>query len=520
MAAIRLRGQSIGWFVAVLLAGCAGDAAESTPPAASIQPTSIRRTWVDRPGSSHAAVHAAGATVQYYGGPVTPNAKVYVVWWGNPANINSAVTAAHGGIADFFAGITNSSFMDWLNEYNTNITVQKGSHMGSAGSGQRIGRGNYAGTLTLSNIPSGNVTDAQIQTTLDQAFVAGTLPPPDDNTLYAIYFPSGVTISLDGATSCTAFGAYHEAIIETQRHDAYYLVMPDCGSSFAEITSVSTHELVEAMTDNLPTAGSNPDYPQAWNDTMGNEVGDLCEGTDGTVATPLGMFTVQSIWDERTKGCKTFSSDANDFNVAISPNVATVALNATSTFTVQTATSAGSAQTLTLAVAGPTGVTATVSPTMITSGATATLTVTATNPSAQTGLQVVVRADATSGTVVQTHTAALLLSTTTPVPVDLGPSPEDLAQAAADLAQVAEDLSQGARDLARPPEGANAASPSDLSSLGIGGGGGPSPPSPTGACSYVVGASASTLDGSWAEATLIVLASLFLAWRRRPRHAY
>ena len=145
-------------------------------------------------------------------GAVIPNAKVYVVWWGNPANLNPAITAAHGGIADFYAGVLNSNFIDWLNEYNTNINAQAGSHLNQPGTDQRIGRGNYAGTLTLSNIPSGNVTDAQIQATLDQAFAAGTLPPPDENTIYAIYFPNNVSINLGGSTSCSSFGAYRLVI--------------------------------------------------------------------------------------------------------------------------------------------------------------------------------------------------------------------------------------------------------------------------------------------------------------------
>ena len=264
------------------------------------------------------------------------------------------------------------------------------------------------------------------------------LPPPDDNSIYALYFPTGVSITLDGSKSCSAFGAYHDAIIETTRHNVYYLVMPDCGSSFKGVTSVSTHELIEAVTDNVPTPGSTPDYPQAWNDSMGNEMGDLCDGTNGTVTTDFGMFTVQAIWDERSKSCKSFSTDANDFNVAVSPNVATVSLGAAKTFTVKTAVSAGSAQMLTLSATAPTGVTATITPTTVTAGGTAAVTVTATNPAATSGLQVIVRADATAGTTVQTHTAALLLSTDSD-PVDLGAAPADLAEAPADLAQAGDN---------------------------------------------------------------------------------
>src|SRR5260221_7341742 len=109
---------------------------------------------VDRPRSPNPfpVRNTAGATMIYYGGPVIPNAKVYVVWWGNPANLNPAITAAHGGIADFYAGVMNSNFIDWLNEYDTNINAQAGSHLGQPGTGQRISRGNYAGTLTLANV--------------------------------------------------------------------------------------------------------------------------------------------------------------------------------------------------------------------------------------------------------------------------------------------------------------------------------------------------------------------------------
>jgi hypothetical protein len=456
-------------------------------------------------GAARTPVPNAGPTARYYGGTVTANAKVYVVWWGDPSKINSAVTAAHGGIADFFAGVLNSNFMDWLNEYSTNISVQAGSHMGNAGTGQFIGRGNYAGTFTLTNIPSGNVTDAQVQTTLDAAFAAGTLPPPDDNAIYAVYFPTGVSISLDGSTSCAGFGAYHEAILETTRHNTYYLVMPDCGDSFKGWTSVSTHELVEAMTDNVPTPANSPDYPQAWNDTMGNEMGDLCNGS-GTVTTDFGSFTVQTIWDERTQACKTFSSDAKDFNVAVSPNVATVSLNAPMNLTVKTATSAGAAQSLTLTVTAPTGFTATLNPTTVMSGGTAALTVTATTASPPTGVQIVVRADATSGTTVQTHTAALLL-TTSSVPADLGAAPADMAAGAADMAQGS--------------TGGDGNSTDDMA-LGNGNGGnGETPPSMPKGCGCVIGAAtpAGALDGTWLPATLLLLAFAQLALRRRRARA-
>jgi hypothetical protein len=216
------------------------------------------------------------------------------------------------------------------------------------------------------------------------------------------------------------------------------------------------------------------------------------------VMTPLGMFTVQNIWDERTQACKLFSSDANDFNVALSPNTATVAANATTTYIVQTSVVAGAAQMLTLSVKAPMGVTATVSPTTIMSGATATLTVTATTPS-QAGMQVVVRADATAGNAVQTHTAALLVSTNADS-VDLGGAPTDLGAAAADLAQPA--------------------AAGDGDDMGLGGTGGDGVPGSTPkGCGCAVGAatSANVLDGAAPQASLLFLA--IIGWLARRRRA-
>jgi serine protease len=403
-----MRHSFVCFSLVVAAAGCG-----SSPDTASSDEAAQSTVPVDFPGKAHGMTPAAAAkaTLQYYGGPVIPSPKVYVVWWGDPSKINPVLTATKGGIADYFAGITNSKFMDWMNEYDTTIATQVGSHKGSAGTGQRIGRGNYVSTITMSDVPAGNVTDQQIQDTLNKAFDAGTLPEPDENTIYAIYFPASVSISLDqNGTSCSSFGAYHEAAIETTRHNAFYLVMPDCGFSFSGFTSVTSHELIEAVTDPIPTPGSNPDFPQAWNDVQGSESGDLCEGSSGTIATAFGNFKVQGIWDEASHGCKTFRSYKQDYNVSFATNSAALTNGTAQTFTVQTANVAGATQALTLAVTAPAGVTAQLAATKVTSGKSTTLTVTASGP--VSAGQIIVRADGKTGTgsATQSHTAALLVN--------------------------------------------------------------------------------------------------------------
>lgn len=338
----------------------------------------------------------------YYGGPVIANPKVWAVWWGGPANLPSALTATTGGIGDFYAGVLDSPFADSLAQYATNLNAQAGAHSGAAGTGQTIGRGNYAGAVSLPSAPIGTVTDADVQHVLEAALNDGTLPPADANTIYAIYFPSSVSITSGGTSSCQGFGGYHD---QSATNKVAFLVIPDCGFSFNGYCSVSSHELAEATTDLIPTPGSNPDFPQAWNDSGGNEVGDLCQGSKGTIATAKGTFTVQSTWDEGSHSCRVTSHAARDYSVAMSPTQLTLSPGAQSQLQVNTLTSAGIAQALTLTVTAPAGVTATLG-SSASSGDKPMLTLSAgANVSVKDG-QVVVSAVSADGI---RHSAAVLL---------------------------------------------------------------------------------------------------------------
>ena len=121
-----------------------------------------------------------------------------------------------------------------------------------------------------------------------------------------IYFPPTVTITIDGARSCTDFGAYHFATPgKAKGNNIFYSVEPECGLGFDYITVAASHEFSEAMTDNIPTPGSNPDYPQAWNTTDGYEIGDLCENSNGTLSSGASHWTVQQEFLNSTNTCST-----------------------------------------------------------------------------------------------------------------------------------------------------------------------------------------------------------------------
>jgi hypothetical protein len=132
---------------------------------------------------------------------------------------------------------------------------------------------------------------------------------PDSSTLYAIYYPSGTTIS-DGAlgTSCQNYGGFHyETTAKGQR--VGYAVMPRCSMpgqpDLDTLTVTASHEYFEWATDPFPTtspawSGVDPDH-YIWSRVFLGELGDLCTlpGLDYIRPTDLG-FTVQRMWSNKS----------------------------------------------------------------------------------------------------------------------------------------------------------------------------------------------------------------------------
>jgi hypothetical protein len=244
---------------------------------------------------------SSNPTMLYFGGPVIPKVKVVIVLWGD--HVPKTTTSR---IKPFFKAITNSTFADQLAQYSTNgITGVNGK----PGTNQTIVRGSLHGKYTITpNNTSKTLTDGDVQAELEAQIASGALPSADLNTLYMTYFPAGITITLDGAKSCVAFGAYHEAVSsKVTKSNIFYGVMPDCNGGFNYITMVSSHEFAEAVTDPIPTPGSHPAYPQAWNDANGNEIADLCEGHDTTLTAAGQVYAVQEVFTNTTNACATGS---------------------------------------------------------------------------------------------------------------------------------------------------------------------------------------------------------------------
>ncbi len=391
--------------------------------------------------------------ITYYDGKVVPNAKVYAVFW--TSGVASTTQSSIGG---FYQGITNSGWMDWMTEYST-------TPFGGAGSNQAVGRGTYAGDYTITPAataphacvvssngqtpPSGTVCiwDTDIPTELDAQISAGTVPPPDQHTIYMFHFPATYVIqSFDRANisdSCVQYCAFHGTYTRTGYGSVYYAVLPDqsangcqfgCGggTAFQNLCSSASHELGETITDaEVGVAGPTLAAPIAWYDgatVSQGEIGDMCNqasdtftALSGTVYTRQSMFS-KAIWDalpqSTTQACVSSRFATNDYQILFNPNTVSVGACGSASIPIHLETTNGASSAVTLAVSAasvmPAGVHASLSQTLVSSVPAGAGTVANLNLSVDAGTAIakdqMIVVNATSGSLV--HSAAVLLQIT------------------------------------------------------------------------------------------------------------
>jgi hypothetical protein len=403
-APARSIARSTAGFLLSLLAlvPCHGRASNSNP---ALQGGPRHPVPVRPPGAS--APLTATAHLVYYGGPVISNVEVVQVLWGEGPFQPFVRDPAPPSLASFYAAITRSAYMDWLAEYDTGIVAASGT----AGTNQRIRRGTFLGTYTItpsSALGSGSIDDAQIQTELSRQLASGALPAPTrdadgrPNTVYMLHFPRGTTVTDGGSRSCVigGFCAYHGTIARAGG-DLFYTVLPDmspgsgcdrgCGDDpdpFHDQTSIASHELVELATDPEVGLATSTLPPLAWYDVANGEIGDICNGQQGRIVGGDGLtYTVQLEWSNHAGACVVTGEapPVNDFSISIAPATMAVAQKGLSSIAVWTASTSGTAEAVNLSVSGqPSGVTAAFEPPSVTAGETSRLELRA-SPAAELG---------------------------------------------------------------------------------------------------------------------------------------
>jgi hypothetical protein len=226
------------------------------------------------------AAPVTAAKLTYRGGPLLPAVQVFNFFWGTAWQGLQAALVQE--INQFFDFVLTSALMDQLAEYSV--------------PGSSIGHGTRAGAVILSTDPPSAIADADIQKLIQQEISSdAAVPQPAPNSLYYVFLPPGVTVSLDGSASCSNFCGYHSDINRT----IFYAVMPypDCSGCTGTLavldalTSTSSHELCEAITDPVPGQG--------WYDDQNGEIGDICAWK----TKQLGSYTVQLEWSNSAGNC-------------------------------------------------------------------------------------------------------------------------------------------------------------------------------------------------------------------------
>ena len=257
--------------------------------------------------------NASGIRLVYFGGQIISQVKVVTVFWNK--DVKKEIQTE---IPNFYAEFVNSHHIDWLTEYNTNITAINGR----AGTNQSFSRGQMIGTVLLNPSQTNHeITDEQIQSEILYQLDQQKLPTPDANTLYAIHFPGNISINADGSMSCVAFGGYHNGFKQAKYGDIFYTVIPECFSgsldanaSFNYTTVVASHEVIEAITDAFPTPGDKPSYPQAWNTTDGYEIADVCTYASATLKGTKRSYAISSEWSNKRDKCYDGTPDSTGTN--------------------------------------------------------------------------------------------------------------------------------------------------------------------------------------------------------------
>lgn len=236
---------------------------------------------VRTPTAEAAAAPAAPPQLTYRNGPLIASPEVFTFFWGPAWQSTQAALAAK--VNQFFDDILTSALIDQLAEYSV--------------AAYRIGHGRRTGTLTMTTPGlKHSVSDTAIQHMLQHEISTNTgVPAPTPNTLYFIYLPPGVKVVQGGSASCTGFCGYHNDIAG----QIFYAVMPypGCGGCtgglpvFDALTSTTSHELCEAITDPIPGQG--------WYDDVNGEIGDICAWQ----TKRIGAYTVQLEWSNKSNRC-------------------------------------------------------------------------------------------------------------------------------------------------------------------------------------------------------------------------
>src|SRR5579859_1034424 len=147
-----------------------------------------------------------------------------------------------------------------------------------------VGEGIAGPPVALTEAAPTTIDDTGIRSWLKQKIDGGDpkFPKPKGDVIYILWYPASTTITLQGTSSCSGWGGYHEGGQLADGTPFSYAVVPRCpaqggGSVMDGLTLTASHELIEACTDPQPDtapayAAPDPNH-SGWILASASEVG-------------------------------------------------------------------------------------------------------------------------------------------------------------------------------------------------------------------------------------------------------
>jgi hypothetical protein len=295
--------------------GDRGELIHVLPPHANIRAQHDTQP-VNAPPSNEASVYPASygkGNLVNHGGPQISGASFVAIYWNGQVANSTRTSLGYGKVADQIAAfLTNFSGANWSDSPYDDYTIiqQYGAH-------DTISAALPSGVSFVDSQASKNVIkDGDIQRYLTGLFQSGRLDA-NTSTLYGIYFPPGMNVSLQGM-SCSSFCGYHSYLNYRGTAIKYavfpYLDCPACslaGKSVADmLTIVTSHEIREAVTDPLLNA---------WYVGSGYEADDKCAWHNLYQMNGGGFWVQPEYSNGLTVSGKTFSGPGCVVPTPVSP---------------------------------------------------------------------------------------------------------------------------------------------------------------------------------------------------------
>jgi hypothetical protein len=183
-----------------------------------------------------------------------------------------------------------------------------------------------------------------------------------------------------------------------------------CGTSsvFGNYTSVTSHELTEAMTDAQVGIATVIGPPLAWYDSTNGEIGDICNGQQATYVANGTSYVIQLEFSNSANNCVTFPAAGGttpNYTLSASPSSLSVTQGTSGSSTITVTPSGGFTGSVSLSTSAlPSGVTASFGTNPTTGSSVLTFTASSTATTGTSSITIT----GTSGTL--SHTTSISLT--------------------------------------------------------------------------------------------------------------